>query len=69
MNPAAASSILLHDDVLAIFNQLIVCDDPERGLPSLEALDTMYQHKLRMCLPPIHNSQPFRITDRSEERV
>lgn len=63
MNPAAASSILLHDDVLAIFNQLIVCDDPERGLPFLEALDTMYQHKLRMCLPPIHNSQPFRITD------
>jgi signal transduction histidine kinase/ActR/RegA family two-component response regulator len=62
VNPAA-SSILLHDDVLALFNQLIVCDDPESGLPLLEALDASYQHKLRICLPPIHNSQPFRITD------
>ena len=63
MNPAAASSLLLHDDVLNIFNQLIVCDDPERGLPFLQALDAIYQHKLRMCLPPIHNSQPFPITE------
>ena len=62
MNPAA-SSIVSHDDILAIFNQLIVCHEPATALPLLEALDATYQHKLRLCLPPVYNSQPFRLTD------
>ncbi|HEX6291703.1 MAG TPA: GAF domain-containing protein, partial [Herpetosiphonaceae bacterium] len=60
---SAVSSIALTDDVLAIFNQLIACPDPEAALPLLEALDSAYQHRLRLCLPPIHHRQPFRITD------
>jgi signal transduction histidine kinase/ActR/RegA family two-component response regulator len=62
VNPAA-SSIVSHDDILAIFNQLIVCHEPTMALPLLEALDAIYQHRLHLCLPPVHDSEPFRITD------
>ncbi len=62
MNVVPATDTQL-GDLLSIVTQLMSHQELESAQLLLQALDTLYEHSLRICLPPINDSQPFPLID------